>query len=67
MKPVLYLIQIIWGGISFRVGIFTTEKKAKKFLFDNIKEMKAWIESIDDGMDQHYIKDDLIAHINFDV
>jgi hypothetical protein len=65
MKPILYLIQIIWGGVSFRIGVFTTEKKAKQFMFESMTGMKVWVESIDDGMDHHFIRDDLIAHIDF--
>lgn len=65
MKKEMCFIAIIWGGVSYRFGVFTTENKAKQFLKGKIKAMKVWVESIDDGLDKHFIKDDLIAHINF--
>ena len=64
MKRTEILILIIWGGVSFRIGVFTTESKAKKFLVKMISGMKVWVESIDDGKDTHYIKDDLIAYVD---
>jgi hypothetical protein len=65
MEKKLILVLIVWGGSRYRTGVFSTEKKAKLFLLSELKDAMVWVSAIDDGLDQHYIKEPIISHVDF--